>query len=269
MPELPEVETIKNELLPEVTGRKFTQVIIFDPKIIRGTTAYEFCQKLVGQKIEKLGRRGKYLIFELQASKTLIIHLKMAGALLLNFQKPNHYIRALFHLDNGTSFAFYDKRRFGVMWLVEDKETIVGKLGPEPLADEFTTEILASRLKGRRAPIKAVLLDQNFIAGIGNMYADEALFKAKIHPLRKADSLSPAEVQNLYQSIRETLWLAIDNKGASVDAYVRPWGDLGTAHFNFQVAHRNTKPCPICGTPIKRLPLRNRGTYFCPNCQKL
>jgi len=154
------------------------------------------------------------------------------------------------------------------MWLVENTDAIVGKLGPEPLESNFTPQVLAQRLNNRTAPIKALLCDQKAIAGIGNMYADEALFAAKIYPLRSGKSLSPEEVERLHRAIQQLLWAAIDNKGASVENYFRPDGTLGTAHFQFQVAHRlSGKSCPVCGTPIERKPIRNRGSYFCPCCQ--
>ena len=268
MPELPEVETIKNELSPYIIGRRFTALTICDAKPIRFPSVDEFCQKLIGQKIANIKRRGKYLIFHLSSGEVLIIHLRMTGALLFNPKEPDRYTRIIFYLDNGSQFTFTDRRRLGALWLVENEQTIIGKLGPEPLVAEFTAETLAKRLQKHQAPIKAVLLDQTFIAGIGNMYADEALFKAEIHPLRKSNSLSPQEVLKLHSAIVDVLRSAINNKGASVDTYKRPSGELGTAHFNFHVAHRGGKPCPICDMPIQRLAIRNRGSYFCPNCQK-
>jgi len=151
---------------------------------------------------------------------------------------------------------------------VKDADSVVGKLGPEPLEAGFTPQVLAQCLAKRTAPIKALLSDQTFIAGIGNMYADETLFAAAIHPLRRGGSLSSEEVEHLHRAIQQVLWSAIGNKGASVDTYLRPDGTLGTAHFQFQVAHRlGGKLCPVCGTPIERIPIRNRGTYFCPKCQ--
>jgi formamidopyrimidine-DNA glycosylase len=193
----------------------------------------------------------------------------MSGALLLNPNQTDRHSRVIFHLDNSSQLIFTDRRRLGALWLVENEQTIVGKLGPEPLSAEFTAELLAKRLQKHKAPIKALLLDQSFIAGIGNMYADEALFVARIHPLRKANSLSPKEIWNLHKAIVDVLRSAIDNKGASIDTYKRPDGQFGTAHSNFSVAHRGGKPCPICGTTIQRLAIRNRGSYFCPICQKL
>ena len=267
MPELPEVETIKNELSPYIVGRQFTGVTVCDAKLVRQPPVEEFRQKLLGQKVHSLERRGKYLIFHLSGGEALIIHLRMSGVLLLNSNQPDKYIRVVFHLDNGSQLIFADRRRLGALWLVENEQAIVGKLGPEPLAPEFTSETLAGRLQKHRAPIKAVLLDQTFVAGIGNMYADEALFAAKIHPLREANSLAPQEIRNLHQAIRDVLWSAIGSKGASVDTYKRPGGELGTAHFNFRVAHLGGKPCPICGATVQRLAIRNRGSYFCSNCQ--
>ena len=193
----------------------------------------------------------------------------MTGSLLVgqNASEPPRHTRAIIHLDKDTNVFFRDPRKFGVMRLVKDTNSIVGKLGPEPLEADFTPQVLAQRLAKRTAPIKALLCDQGFIAGIGNMYADEALFAAKIHPLRTGASLSQKEVERLHNAIRQVLWSAIGNKGASVDTYFRPDGTLGTAHFEFKVAHGSGKHCPNCGTPIKRIMVRNRGSYFCPNCQ--
>ncbi len=269
MPELPEVETIKNELSPQIIGRRFADVTVCDAKIVRNPSVEELCQKLTGQKINSLERRGKYLLFRLSGNEVLIVHLKMSGALLLSTEQTDRYARVIFHLDNGNRLIFTDRRRLGNIWLVKDERSIIGKLGTEPLNPEFTPKALAERLQKHKAPIKAVLLDQAFIAGIGNMYADEALFAARIHPLRKANSLSPQEIRNLHEAIIDVLRSAIDSKGASVDTYKRPDGELGTAHSNFCVAHLGGKPCPACGTPIQRLAIRNRGSYFCPHCQKL
>ena len=268
MPELPEVETIRSELSPHIIGRRFTGVTVCDAKMVKQPSVKEFRRNLVEQKINSLERRGKYLIFRLSSGNVLIIHLKMSGALLLNPEQADRHARVIFDLDNSSHVVFTDRRRLGALWLVENEQSIIGKLGPEPLTPEFTAKTLAERLQKHKAPIKAVLLDQAFIAGIGNMYADEALFAARIHPLRKANSLSPQEIRNLHKAIVNVLRSAIDSKGASIDTYKRPDGELGTAHSNFSVAHRGGKPCPICDTPIQRLAIRNRGSYFCPNCQK-
>jgi formamidopyrimidine-DNA glycosylase len=269
LPELPEVETIKNELSPWVMGRYFTQVSIFDSGLVPETSVEEFRHGLAGQTVKSLGRRGKYLIFNLAGNQSLIMHFRMTGVLLLNPREFDPYARAAFHLSNGIQVIFSDRRRLGVMWLVKDVGTVIGKLGPEPLSESFTAIILAQRLSRHHIPVKAALLDQSLIAGIGNMYADEALFAARIHPLKRADALSTEEIQNLHHSIRYVLQSAIGDKGASVDSYVRPSGQLGTAHFNFKVAHRYGESCPVCGNSIQRILVRNRGSYFCPNCQPL
>jgi formamidopyrimidine-DNA glycosylase len=267
MPELPEVETIRNELSPHIIGHTITGITLFWEGIVRQPTLEEFNSRIIGQTITGVGRRGKYLFFSLTSGQTLVIHLKMTGSLWL--KPPDRFIRAVIHLDGGVKIYFRDPRKFGVMWLVEDKNTIADKLGPEPLEPDFTTRTLAKALSGRKAPIKALLCDQNVIAGIGNMYADEALFLAKIHPMRAGGSLKPAEIKRLYNAIRQVLAAAIVDKGASVDTYFRPDGQIGTAHFQFRVAHRRGESCPICDTPLQRLPVRNRGSYFCPRCQTL
>ncbi len=266
MPELPEVETIKNELLPRILGREVTGVTLLWAGIVRQPSAEEFCSRVIGQRITGLTRRGKYLLFDLSSGEVLVMHLKMTGSLLLD-SADDRFARAIFHLDDGTRLDFRDPRKFGVMWLAGDKSSVTGRLGPEPLEVGFSPEVLAQRLHNRVAPIKPVLLDQSVVAGIGNMYADESLFEAKIHPLKPAGSLSSDEIKRLYDAIIRVLQAAIGNKGASVQNYFRPGGEIGTAHFEFRVAHGLGKSCPNCGTPIKRIKVRNRGTYFCPKCQ--
>ncbi len=266
MPELPEVETIKNELSTHVLGREITGITLLWEGIVRQPSAAEFCSRVVGQRITGLARRGKYLLFSLSSGEIMVIHLKMTGSLLLN-PSDGRFARALISLDDGGAIYFRDPRKFGAMWLIGDKGTVVDKLGPEPLEEDFTAEALARLLNNRTAPIKPVLLDQSVIAGIGNMYADEALFDAGIHPLRTAGSLSRSEVERLHSAIKRVLWAAIGKKGASVQNYFRPGGDIGTAHFEFRVAHGVGKECPIHQVPIHRIVVRNRGTYFCPECQ--
>jgi formamidopyrimidine-DNA glycosylase len=269
MPELPEVETIKNELTPHVVGHKITDVTIFWDRIVQQPSVKEFRSRLIGQEITGVTRRGKHLLFNLTSGKVLIVHLRMSGSLLLNptSAELDKFIRAIFHLDNEIKLYFRDPRKFGKMWLVKDASSVVGKLGPEPLEAGLTPQILAKLLHNRTAPIKALLCDQTFIAGIGNMYADEALFAAGIHPLREGKSLPQDEIKLLHHAIQKVLLAGIGKKGASVINYYRPGGELGTAHFEFKVAHRRGENCPVCGTPIQRLPIRNRGSYFCPKCQ--
>jgi len=267
MPELPEVETIKNELSPHIIGRGISGVTLLWERMLHQPSPEEFHSRVAGKKITGLARRGKYLIFRLDSGDSLIIHLRMSGALILGGDSPPKYTRAIIHLNNGTSIFFCDPRKFGRIWLVKDECDITKKLGPEPLESAFTPEILGQKLKKRKAPVKAALLDQALIAGIGNMYADEALFAARINPLRPADSLSQDEIDRLHQAIQVVLRSAIDSKGASVSNYFRPGGEKGNAHSHFKVAHRKGELCPVCGNPIKRISIRQRGSYYCPKCQ--
>jgi formamidopyrimidine-DNA glycosylase len=271
MPELPEVETIKRDLASRILGRSFAGATINWPKMVQIPSFEHFSSCLIGKSIERLDRRGKYLILRLSSGEALILHFRMSGSLLLKpaSAEPDPYDRVIFLLDDGTELRFRDPRKLGVMWLVEDESVVVGKLGPEPLEPDFNAEVLAQRLARRSAAIKAVLCDQTFLAGVGNMYADEALFAAGIHPLRGAKSLSWGEVMRLHSALRQVLAEAIARSGASISDYRRPNGEPGAAQFEFQVAHRRGQPCPKCGTTIERIPIRNRGTYFCPRCQKL
>lgn len=269
MPELPEVETVKNELAPHIVGRTVTKVTLMWEGIVRKPAAAEFRSRLTGREITGLARRGKYLLASLNNGDWLIMHLKMSGSLLVSpaSAAPPRFTRAVIHLDDGTGIFFRDPRKFGRMWLVKDKDSVIGELGPEPLEQEFTPAVLTQVLNKRKAPIKAVLCDQHVIAGIGNLYADEALFLAKIHPLRFGGSLSAAENKRLHCAILEVLRKGIKNKGASIENYVRPDGTPGGAHLEFMVPRKAGEPCIRCGTPVERITVRGRGTYFCPKCQ--
>ena len=267
MPELPEVETIKNELIPHVVGRRITGVELYWERAVLKPTAAEFRRQISGQEIRGISRRGKYLLFQLGSGKILVLHLRMTGSLLLgSAPSDNRYTRAIIWL-NGTSIYFRDPRKFGVMWLADSRDELNSRLGVEPLDEGFTIEALSKILRNRQAPVKALLLDQSLIAGLGNMYTDEALYTARIHPLRSGGGLSADDVRRLHSAIRQVLMEAISSKGASVQDYFRPGGELGTAHYAFKVAHRRKGKCPRCGTPIERITVRNRGTYFCPGCQ--
>jgi formamidopyrimidine-DNA glycosylase len=267
MPELPEVETIKNELLPHVLNRTIKTVDVFWDRMVKKPSIKEFRAQVVGQKITSLTRRGKYLFFHLSGGKILVMHMKMTGSLVMN-SKDTKYARAVFHLDNGKAVYFHDPRKFGKMWLEKDTKAVTSQLGPEPLDKDFTPASLAAILSKRTAPIKPVLLDQSIIAGIGNMYADESLFAARIHPEKPTNKLTKVEVNRLHVAIQTVLQKALKKKGASVRNYIRPDGAPGTAHDEFNVAHGVGKNCPRCGTPIQRIVVRGRGTYFCPNCQQ-
>jgi len=272
MPELPEVETIKNDLRPAVEGRRFTGVTLFWPRMVLKPSAEEFCQRLSGKLIKEIVRRGKYLIFRLEGGESLVLHMRMTGSLLLSDRdsatlEPERYATAVFTLDNGTGLVFRDRRKLGTAALVKDESELEGKLGPEPLDSGFTLKGFREGLKRHRAPIKALLCEQKLVAGIGNMYADEALFAAGIHPLRPANSLTRKEIKNLHEAIRKVLEAGIGNAGATFSDYRRPGGEEGSQQDAFYVAHRGGQTCRVCSTPIERIPIRNRGTYFCPRCQ--
>ncbi len=271
MPELPEVETIKNDLLPFLVGRTITGITLTWPKAVIEPAAEELQRELIGQTIKDIQRRGKYLIFPLARGAYLILHMRMSGSLILkpaSFQEPVRFSRTVFTLDNGEYLHFIDPRKFGMIWLVADTESVVGKLGPEPLSPAFSSKILDGLLFNHKAPIKALLCDQELIAGIGNMYADESLFAGRIHPLEAGNTLHKTEITHLYQGIVSVLRAGIAHYGASTSDYYRPDGTKGMAHMSFKVAHRGGQPCLVCGTTIQRTTVRNRGTYFCPHCQK-
>ena len=269
MPELPEVETIKNELLPHVKGGRITDVEIMRPATVRGMAPEEFKGCLTGRQIINVERHGKYLVFDLDNGGHLAMHMKLSGSLWIKNSEAEvpDYDKAVLTLDNGKKIFLRDPRAFARIWLVNEVCEITDKLGPEPLTEEFTPDVLAERLKGKSAPIKSVLIDQAVIAGIGDMYADEILYAAKIDPRRAALSLSREEIERVYTAIRTILPQGIASKGASVQDYFRPSGEAGMEQFNFKVAHRKKATCP-CGGPIERIVVRGRGTYYCPNCQK-
>lgn len=271
MPELPEVETIKNGLIPHIVGHRLIKAKLLWAAQVRQPLPQEFRRDIAGQRVEDIRRRGKYLIFDLSGGQKMILHLKMTGCLLIrpSDAKPGPYTRAILYLDNSTCIHFVDQRKFGSIWLVEDENEVIGSLGPEPLDHSFSAKKLKEILSQHDIPVKPLLCDQTTIAGIGNMYADEVLFEARIHPKRKAKSLTPREAERLYRAICHVLIEGIAHCGASVNTYQQPDGEPGFAHLFFQVAHRRGEQCYHCGTPIERITLRGRGTYFCPSCQPL
>jgi len=270
VPELPEVETICRELVPLVAGRRITGFELFWERTLRGIEPRDFQHRITGRSIRSLYRRGKYLVFNLDDGYCFSVHFKMTGSLVAGSTDGHMppYTRALFRLDNSTGLYFTDPRKFGRIEALSSGMHPITKLGPEPLEDEFTVDCLAGLFAGRKAPVKSALLEQKLIAGIGNMYADEALYLARIHPLRPAESLNPAETAALHGAIREVLLAAIERKGATVSNYTRPGGEAGNAQEGFKVAHRRGAGCPCCGTPLERITVRQRGTYLCPRCQK-
>ncbi len=272
MPELPEVETIVNDLRPMVEGRSIASVSLIWPRMVLQPSAEEFCRRLPGQTIRKITRLGKYLFFRLTSGEILVLHLRMTGVLMFRRTNsastaPTPYVTAVFTLDDGSELVFCDKRKFGTASLIENVVEIAYKLGPDALDPGITPASLGRKLSKRKAPIKAVLCDQKFVAGIGNMYADEALFSSRIHPLRPANSLSEEETGRLHRAIREVLKMGIANAGATFSDYRRPGGEKGSQQEYFKAAHRGGQTCYVCSTPIERISVRNRGTYFCPRCQ--
>jgi formamidopyrimidine-DNA glycosylase len=271
MPELPEVQTTINELKPGVVGKRIEGVDVMAPGTIAEPSPEQFVKGLTGRRVLNISRRGKHLIFKLDDGKFLIVHMRMTGSLLLKpaDDEPGNSIRVVIFLDDGKTIHFRDSRRFGRMWLVDDENSVVGKLGAEPLEPGFTPEVLAQIIDNHKKPIKGLLLEQTLIAGIGNMYADEILYAARIHPLQPANSLKKNTIIRLHSAIQSTLQRGIRNKGASTDTYIRPDGTKGEAHLQFQVAHQKGKTCPVCGGPVKRIVVNQRGTFFCPKCQRM
>lgn len=270
MPELPEVETIARGLREPLVGRQFTGVRVGWENLVARPTVEEFVRGLVGQRILGVKRRGKYLIFALAGGGSLIVHLRMTGRLLIKnsgdeLDKHDHLI---FELDDGQELRFNNVRKLGRVYLVDDEDEIVGRLGPEPLDDDFTSADFAALFSTRRGKIKPLLLNQRFIAGVGNIYADEALFAARIHPERRADTLTAEEIENLYHSIRQVLTQGIQNRGTTFSDYLDAEGRKGRNQEYLRVFRCTGRPCPRCGMTIERTVVGGRGTYFCPRCQK-
>jgi len=269
MPELPEVETIVRRLRREIVGRRIVGFHLFWERTVAAPLPEAFQQMVVGQEVCSVRRRGKFLVFDLSGGQSLLVHLRMTGQLgLCRPEEPaSRHVRAAFDLDDGRGLRFSDARKFGRIWLVDDAETVLGNLGPEPLADDFTSAAFRERLAGRRARIKALLLDQRFLAGIGNIYADETLYVAQIHPCRPANDLAEEEAERLYQAMRQVLRAGIAHGGTTLDSYRRPDGSEGD-HQNFlQVFRRAGEACPRCGAPVVRTVVGGRSTFFCPQCQ--
>jgi formamidopyrimidine-DNA glycosylase len=272
MPEMPEVETIVHELRdgsrmrgPSVIGQTIESVTVRWPRHIARPSARELQARLAGQKIRGVARRGKYLVFQLTRD-VLLIHLKMSGDLMVVNGKaaPDKHAHTVFHFKGGRSLRFSDTRKFGKVWLVPSAEEVTSELGPEPLERGFTARKLEAMLQAHRRALKPLLLDQTFVAGLGNIYTDEALHYAKLHPLRRSDSLTPAEVHALWQGIRRALRAGLRHNGASLDWVYRG----GNMQHHFRVYNRAGEPCYNCGAPIRRTVVGQRGTHFCPQCQK-
>jgi formamidopyrimidine-DNA glycosylase len=275
VPELPEVETIRSRLAPRVSGRRIERVEIFDHRLTRPEPPDAVAATLTGERILDVRRRGKYLVFVFESGRHLLVHLRMTGAVQYPAEggpDSDPYRRAVVRLDDGSDIAYRDVRRFGTWLLLEPGELEHhwrGRLGREPLEREFTTASLAKALAGRRLAIKAALLDQRAVAGVGNIYADEALWRAKIHPLRPAGSLTKDELAALRKGVKKALEVGIARQGASLRDYRDPDGRRGRMQQEFRVYGRENEPCPRCGTPIEKIRAAGRGTWYCPYCQPL
>jgi len=274
MPELPEVETIKRTLQPRLAGRKFADIQILLPKIIRTPDPEEFIKKLIDKRIVKVSRRGKYLLINIDNGFNLVVHLRMTGRLI--YCRPDEPIsrhtHLIFSLDDGCQLRFADMRQFGRIWLLPTTSlaNLAGykNLGVEPTDEIFTKDFLRKELKRRHARIKPLLLDQTFIAGLGNIYTDEVLHRAKINPERLAITLTPRETTRLYHAIQEVIQEGIDNRGTTVRDFIDGDGRAGRYQELLQVYNREGKPCYHCGQSIVRKKICGRSTYYCPNCQK-
>ncbi|MEX0992389.1 MAG: bifunctional DNA-formamidopyrimidine glycosylase/DNA-(apurinic or apyrimidinic site) lyase [Solirubrobacterales bacterium] len=273
MPELPEVETIRRQLAPRIAGRTVRDAEILDPLWCSPRAPRELERELAGARIDGVHRRGKYLMVSLEQDRWLVMHLRMTGNLLLvsTGEDRRPHLRVRFALDDGTRLLFVDPRRFGTGAVFESEASLRAylseRLGLEPLEPEFTAAALTRETAGRRTPVKAFLLDQRRVAGIGNIYADEALFRARIHPLRPTGRLRRAEVERLREAIVASLRAGIDAQGASIDDYRHFNGEQGTMQDEFLVHLREGQPCPSCARPIVKLRVAGRGTYVCERCQ--
>ncbi len=275
MPELPEVETIRTGLEPALVGRSFEEVEIRDARLTRPLDPEPVAAELEGERVGAVERRGKYLIVRFESGRALLIHLRMTGTLLhvRGTDEPAAiapYIRAVVRLDDGSDVIYRDVRRFGTWLLLEPGELepyLDARVGRELLTGGRPAGALAERLANRRAPIKALLLDQRLFAGVGNIYADEALWWSRIHPLRPGGELTPAEVQELVRGVRRALRSGIARQGATLRDYRGPDGAAGGMQHEFRVYGRAGEPCTRCGTPIEKTRAGGRGTWYCPGCQ--
>ena len=268
MPELPEVETIARAIEPDVTGRTIVSAEVHWARTIATPSVKKFKELVKGRRITGVSRRAKYLILRLE-NYNLLIHLRMSGDLMvrkgkINAEKHDRLILALRSKNGAEShLAFNDTRKFGRVWLTDQPEKVLGKLGPEPLGSEFTPQWLYENLRKRKRQLKPLLLDQSFLAGVGNIYADESLHRAKIHPLGLSNSVTKKQAEALHEAIQSVLKEGIRRNGASID-----WVYRGGEYQNhFRVYDREGKPCPVCGTEIQKLTVGQRGTHICPKCQ--
>jgi len=273
MPELPEVETIVADLRPHLAGRTIVRCELRFPSIVRYPEPEAFADSITGLRIEAVGRRGKFILIALGGGRLLVVHLGMSGQLRLvgaDTEIANH-THVILDLDDGRQLRYVDPRRFGRVLLGTEDELIASgtlpRLGPEPIDPAFDADELYRRFRRRRAPLKALLLDQAMVAGVGNIYADESLHRAKLRPDRAAGSLSRKSVRRLHESLRDSLEVAIKNRGSSVDTYRDAWGEVGGQQEMLLVYGRGGEPCFTCGRPLSIVRIAGRSTVFCRRCQ--
>ena len=274
MPELPEVETIAADLRPHLTGRTIVRCELRFPTIVRHPEPELFVDLVAGMRIESVGRRGKFILIRLEENRVLVVHLGMTGQ--LRIVKPEtpiaDHTHAIFDLDDGSQLRYRDPRRFGRILLGAEEDLLAARamprLGPEPIDPDFSAEHLYLALRRRKAPLKAVLLDQATLAGVGNIYADESLHRARLRPDRVAGKLSRKSAARLHESLRSSLETAILNRGSSVDTYRDAWGELGGQQEVLQVYGRGGEPCLTCGRPLASIRIAGRTTVFCRTCQR-
>lgn len=269
MPELPEVEVISRQLRQKLVGGTIHNINLLWPRTLATPAPQEFKKKLMGQKITAVNRRGKYLHLTLSADH-LFVHLRMSGDLVIKGGRATleKHDRLILSVTSGNEeknkkLVFNDTRKFGRVWLVHDPVEVIGGLGPEPLSDEFTAKLLFERLQSCSRQLKPLLLDQSFLAGMGNIYTDEALHRARLHPITKSNAVTQEQARALWEAVRAVLQEGIRHNGASID-WVYRGGDFQNY---FRVYGRAGQPCPVCGTAIERLLVGQRGTHVCPRCQ--
>jgi formamidopyrimidine-DNA glycosylase len=275
MPELPEVETVRRQLEPLLTGRELRRVAIHDGRLVAPRDPREVADELQGERVAGVGRRGKYLVFRFESGRVLLAHLRMTGSFrhaANGSATDDPYVRAVVTLDDGSDVTYRDVRRFGTWLLVGPDELdpyLARRLGAEPLGPLLTARALGERLARRRTAVKAALLDQRVVAGLGNIYADEALWYARVNPLRPADSLSEQEVRRIHRGVRRALALGIERQGSTLRDYAAPDGTPGAMQREFRVYGRGGERCDRCGATIEKTRVGGRGTAYCPRCQPL
>ena len=275
MPELPEVETVRRGLEPRLAGRVIERAEILDGRLTAPDDPIMIGMELDGDRVVSIGRRGKYLLIMLESGRTLVVHLRMTG--WFHHQAAGapatdvRHLRARVELDDGALLLYSDQRRFGTMRIIEPgglDRYLSRRAGPEPLSPDWTWQNLRDAIAGRTAAIKAVLLNQQIVAGVGNIYADEALWEARIHPERLAGSLRTAEIKRVHAAVIAVLERGIAAQGASIRDYRGVDGQAGTMQERFNAYGREGEPCPRCGRPIRKIRVAQRGTYYCPNCTR-